>query len=53
MDKNNYLYPIHLPCLPVIAACLWFPVRTVWFFLGEGKEILQSNSKTVKKLINL
>jgi len=50
MDKNNYVHPVHLSSLPVIAACLWFPVRAVCFFLGEGEKVVQGNYKKMDKL---
>lgn len=50
MDKNNYLHPVHLSSLPVVVARLWFPVRAVCFFLGEGKKAVQGNYKAMDGL---
>ncbi|MDO9001407.1 MAG: hypothetical protein Q7W45_16695 [Bacteroidota bacterium] len=38
MDKIYYLYPFHLPGIPVIIVDLRFPIRAIYFFLDEGKE---------------
>lgn len=51
MDKNHYLYPVHLPGLPVTVVDLWFPFWTVRVLLGEGKETIQRNSKSLKIIV--
>ena len=38
MDKDNCLYPVHFPRLPVFAVGLRFPAGAVRFFLGEGEK---------------